>query len=64
MGTVSWQFKKFADASSKPWFTPAVEGQAGRRLHQQATLNGDKLSTLHYFITLASSTACCGWARA
>ena len=20
MGTVSWQFKKFADASSKPWF--------------------------------------------
>ena len=21
MGTVSWQFKKFADASSKPWFT-------------------------------------------
>ena len=23
MGTVSWQFKKFADASSKPWFTQA-----------------------------------------
>ena len=21
MGSVSWQFKKFADASSKPWFT-------------------------------------------
>ena len=20
MGSVSWQFKKFADASSKPWF--------------------------------------------
>lgn len=23
MGTVSWQFKKFADASSKPWFSQA-----------------------------------------
>ena len=23
MGTVSWQFKKFADASSKAWFTQA-----------------------------------------
>ena len=21
MGTVSWQFKKFADATSKPWYT-------------------------------------------
>ena len=21
MGSVSWQFKKFADATSKPWFT-------------------------------------------
>src|SRR6476659_6918334 len=21
MGSVSWQFKKFADASSKPWYT-------------------------------------------
>ena len=23
MGSVSWQFKKFADASSKPWFSQA-----------------------------------------
>ena len=23
MGSVSWQFKKFADASSKPWFAQA-----------------------------------------
>ena len=26
MGSVSWQFKKFADASSKPWYTQAWTG--------------------------------------
>jgi NAD(P)H dehydrogenase (quinone) len=35
MGSVSWQFKKFADASSKPWYAPGLEEQVGRRLHQQ-----------------------------
>lgn len=27
MGTVSWQFKKFADASSKPWYTMDWKGK-------------------------------------
>jgi NAD(P)H dehydrogenase (quinone) len=53
MGSVSWQFKKFADASSKPWYSQAVEEQAGRGLHQLGHLNGDKLSTLHYLFTLS-----------
>jgi NAD(P)H dehydrogenase (quinone) len=53
MGSVSWQFKKFADASSKALVRPGLEGQAGRRLHQQRVMNGDKHSTLHYLMTLA-----------
>ena len=35
MGGASWQFKKFADASSKVWYHAGLEGQALRRLHQQ-----------------------------
>ncbi len=27
MGNVSWQFKKFADASSKPWFSQLWKGK-------------------------------------
>ena len=54
MGTVSWQFKKFADASSKPWFTQ-VNGRTSWRPASptRATMNGDKLSTLHYLFTLS-----------
>ncbi len=29
MGNVSWQFKKFADASSKAWFTRAWKDKLG-----------------------------------
>jgi multimeric flavodoxin WrbA len=53
MGTVSWQFKKFADASSKPWFTQAWKDKLFAGFTNSATMNGDKLSTLHYFFTLA-----------
>jgi multimeric flavodoxin WrbA len=53
MGTVSWQFKKFADASSKPWFTQQWKNKLAAGFTNSATMNGDKLSTLHYFFTLS-----------
>lgn len=54
MGGVSWQFKKFADASSKPWYTMDWKGKVAAGFTNSATLNGDKESTLSYFVTLAS----------
>lgn len=53
MGTVSWQFKKFADATSKTWFTQAWKDKVFAGFTNSATMNGDKLSTLHYLFTLA-----------
>lgn len=53
MGSVSWQFKKFADASSKPWYSQVWKDKLAAGFTNSANLNGDKHSTLHYFITLA-----------
>jgi NAD(P)H dehydrogenase (quinone) len=53
MGSVSWQFKKFADASSKPWYSQAWKNKVAAGFTNSATMNGDKHSTLHYEITLA-----------
>ena len=53
MGTVSWQFKKFADASSKRWFTQAWKNKIFAGFTNSATMNGDKGSTIQYFVTLA-----------
>ena len=53
MGSVSWQFKKFADASSKPWFSQAWKNKIAAGFTNSATMNGDKLSTLHYLFTLS-----------
>jgi len=53
MGSVSWQFKKFADASSKPWFGQQWKDKIFGGFTNSATMNGDKHSTLHYFFTLA-----------
>jgi multimeric flavodoxin WrbA len=53
MGSVSWQFKKFADATSKAWFTHAWKDKIFAGFTNSASMNGDKLSTLHYLITLA-----------
>ena len=53
MGTVSWQFKKFADATSKPWYTQAWKDKVFGGFTNSANMNGDKHSTLHYFMTLA-----------
>jgi len=53
MGSVSWQFKKFADASSKPWYTQQWKNKLAAGFTNSATMNGDKLSTLHYLFTLS-----------
>lgn len=53
MGMASWQFKKFADASSKPWFSQKWKNKVAAGFTNSATMNGDKLSTLHYLFTLA-----------
>jgi len=53
MGSVSWQFKKFADATSKRWFTSAWKDKVAGGFTISASPSGDKLSTVQYFITLA-----------
>ena len=53
MGSVSAKFKEFMDASSKVWFTQGWKDKLAAGFTNSATLNGDKHSTLHYFMTLA-----------
>ena len=53
MGNTSWQFKKFADASSAAWFTQKWKNKLAAGFTNSASMNGDKHSTLHYLITLA-----------
>lgn len=53
MGSVSWQFKKFADASSKVWGPQGWKNKLAAGFTNSASMNGDKLSTLHYLFTLS-----------
>ena len=53
MGGPSWQFKKFADASSKAWFTQAWKDKFAAGFTNSASVNGDKFNTITYFITLS-----------
>ena len=53
MGNVSWQFKKFADASSSPWYKQAWKDKLFAGFTNSASPNGDKSSTLNYLFTLA-----------
>ena len=53
MGSVSWQFKKFADASSKVWAALGWKDKLAAGFTNSASMNGDKLSTLHYMFTLS-----------
>ena len=57
MGTAPWQFKKFADASSKVWFTRGWQDKVSfAGLTKQCKfLNGDKQVTLIQLQTLALS---------
>ena len=53
MGGPSADFKKFADASSKPWFAQSWKDKIAAGFTNSATMNGDKHSTIAYYITLA-----------
>ncbi|WP_241291250.1 flavodoxin family protein [Burkholderia stabilis] len=53
MGGPSWQFKKFADASSKAWFEGGWRNKIFGGFTNSASINGDKLNTLEYFFLLA-----------
>jgi NAD(P)H dehydrogenase (quinone) len=53
MGSVSWQFKKFADATSKPWYAEEWKGKVAAGFTNSAGMNGDKLNTLFTLFTLA-----------
>ena len=53
MGAPAWQFKKFADASSKPWFAQAWKDKLAAGFTNSASVNGDKFSTINYFFTLS-----------
>ena len=53
MGSVSWQFKKFADASSKQWFAQEWKDKLAAGFTSSAGMNGDKQGTLTTLFTLA-----------
>jgi len=53
MGGPAWQFKKFADASSKPWFGQAWKDKVAAGFTNSASVNGDKFLTIEYFWTLS-----------
>jgi multimeric flavodoxin WrbA len=54
MGSAPWQFKKFADASSKVWFTRGWQDKVFGGFTNSASLNGDKQVTLIWLQTLAA----------
>ncbi|HEX2547248.1 MAG TPA: flavodoxin family protein [Ramlibacter sp.] len=53
MGNVSWQFKKFADASSKPWFAQEWKDKVAAGFTNSAGMGGDKQGVLLTLFTLA-----------
>ena len=54
MGSTPWQFKKFADASSKAWFTREWQDKIFGGFTVSASMNGDKQMTLLQMQTLAA----------
>ncbi|MES2634661.1 MAG: flavodoxin family protein [Pseudomonadota bacterium] len=53
MGSVSWQFKKFADASSKPWYAEHWKDKVAAGFTTASGPDGDKQGTLAAMFTLA-----------
>lgn len=53
MGTVAWQFKKFADVSSKRWYASKWKNKVAGGFTISGNPSGDKLSTLQYLVTFA-----------
>ena len=53
MGGVAWQFKKFADASSKVWAGQGWKDKIAGGFTNSASPNGDKGQTMNSLFTLA-----------
>jgi NAD(P)H dehydrogenase (quinone) len=53
MGGPAAQFKAFADATGERWFKAAWKNKLAAGFTVSGGPSGDKLSTLHYFFTLA-----------
>ena len=53
MGDVSWQFKKFADASSKPWYSRNWKDKVFAGFTNSASMNGDKGHSMQTLMNLA-----------
>jgi NAD(P)H dehydrogenase (quinone) len=53
MGGPAAQFKAFADATGGKWYTNAWKDKLAAGFTVSNGASGDKLSTLHYFFTLA-----------
>jgi len=53
MGSVSWQFKKFADASSRQWFAQEWKDKVAAGFTNSAGMSGDKFNVLVTLFTLA-----------
>ena len=53
MGGPAAQFKAFADATGERWYRRAWVDKLGAGFSVSGGPSGDKLSTLHYFFTLA-----------
>ena len=53
IGSVSWQFKKFIDESSKVWGAMGWKDKLAAAFTNSAGMNGDKASTLYALFTMA-----------
>ena len=53
MGGPAWQFKKFADESSKQYATLNWKDKVAGGFTTSASVNGDKFNTILYFFTLS-----------
>ena len=57
MGNVSWQFKKFADASSRVWYAQGWRDKIAGGFTNSAGMNGDKGATLATLFNLSMQHA-------
>ena len=53
MANVSWQFKKFVDASSAVWMKQGWKDKLAAGFSNSAGINGDKLVTLQTMVAMA-----------
>jgi NAD(P)H dehydrogenase (quinone) len=53
MGNVSWQFKRFADATSSIWAVQGWKDKIAAAFTNSAAIAGDKQSTLYTLFTLS-----------